>query len=139
MKFGERNREDIAIDLTPFIDVVLMLLLFFVISTTLFKGATQLGIQLPKANAQKMVTAENTLEIGVDANGNYFVNGKALASNDPKKLKNVLAKNIHKDNAAKVVLVGDRKAPHQAVVSALAVASALGVQQIQILAEKNET
>ncbi|MBS0287860.1 MAG: biopolymer transporter ExbD [Proteobacteria bacterium] len=135
MKFSERKQEEAGIDLTPFIDVVFMLLLFFVVSTSLFKGATQLDVQLPKADVQALTKEGNTLEIGVDAKGEYYLNGNPLG-NEPKKLKRVLASKLEQNKSLAIVVAGDKKAPHQAVVSVLEVASQLGVNKVQIIAQK---
>ncbi len=136
MRFREKHQEEVGIDLTPFIDVVFMLLLFFVVSTSLFKGATQLGVQLPKADVQNFTKEGNTLEIGVDAQGAYYLNGSPLGSNEPKKLKRIIAAKLEQNKSLALVVAGDKKAPHQAVVSVLEVASQLGVTKVQIIAQK---
>jgi biopolymer transport protein ExbD len=137
MKFREKSSEEMGIDLTPFLDVVFMLLLFFVVSTTLFKGATQLGVQIPEANAKALAKEQNTLEIGVDALGNYYINGQTIHSSEPKKLKTLLSQKIKNNTSLPVILVGDKKAPHQAVVSVLEVAGELGITKIQIVAQQH--
>ena len=136
MRFREKRQDELGLDLTPFIDVVFMLLLFFVVSTSLFKGATQLGVQLPKAEAQSFTKDGNTLEIGVDAAGAYYLNGQPLESQDAKKLKRILAAKLEKNKLLAIIVAGDKKAPHQAVVSVLEVASQLGVTKVQIIAQK---
>lgn len=133
MKFSERRQEESGIDLTPFIDVVFMLLLFFVVSTTLFKGVTQLKVKLPEVHAKAMEKNSNYLEIGVDENGQYFLDGKLIGP-QYKRLKNILAEKQREDKLLPLVIVGDKAAPHQAVVSALEVAAELGVTEVQIVA-----
>lgn len=135
MNFRGQRQEEVGIDLTPFIDVVFMLLLFFVVSTTIFKGATQLGVTLPQADAQTLPKDIQNIEIGVDARGHYYLNGKSISSQDPKKLKVELALMLG-DKAIPLTLVGDKDAPHQAVVSALEAASALGITQVSIVAQQ---
>lgn len=134
MRFRESKQEETAIDLTPFIDVVFMLLLFFVVSTTLFKGATELDVQLPDANAKAMNADIKSIEVGVDAKGDYFLNGKILG-NDPKRLKSAL-RQIAKKEDLPLIVVGDRMAPHQAIVHALEVAGECGLTKVQIVAQK---
>lgn len=136
MKFREQPREEIGIELTPLIDVVFMLLLFFVVSSTLSKKESKLDVTLPKADAQAYAQDPATLSVGVGAKGEYYVNGIALRTTDPQKLKLALASKLEANQAVPVVLAGDQAAPHQAVVSAMEVASALGVSQIQIIAEQ---
>ncbi len=136
MQFREKRQEEVGIDLTPFIDVVFMLLLFFVVSASLFKGATQLGVQLPKAQVQQFTKEGNILEIGVDAQGAYYINGSPLQSNEPAKLKRIVAAKLEQNKSLAIVVAGDKKAPHQAVVSVLEIASQLGVSKVQIIAQK---
>lgn len=136
MKFRERSREELGIDLTPLIDVVFMLLLFFVLTTTVFKGATQLGVELPKANAQNLKKDQNVLEIGVDAQGQYYINGKAIGTSQADKLKTALTAHLKGQSTTPVLLVGDGNAPHQAIVSALEVTAEMGISQVQIVAKR---
>lgn len=138
MKFSERRQEDTGIDLTPFIDVVFMLLLFFVVSTTLFKGVTQLKVNLPEVRAKVLDKKGSYLEIGVDENGQYFLDGKLIGPQS-KRLKNILAEKQREDKLLPLVIVGDKVAPHQAVVSALEVAAELGVAEVQIVAKHEVT
>ena len=137
MRFQDRRHEEVGIDLTPFIDVVFMLLLFFVVSTTLFKETTQLGVQLPKANAPKLSKAANRMEIGIDAQGIYHVDGKSIGSGNVRHLKAMMAAKLEKNKSSPVILVGDKAAPHQAVVGALEVAGELGITQVQIVARSH--
>jgi biopolymer transport protein ExbD len=134
MKFSERRQEESGIDLTPFIDVVFMLLLFFVVSTTLFKGVTQLKVNLPEVHSKALDKNGSYLEIGVDENGQYFLDGKLIGPQS-KRLKNILAEKQREDKLLPLVIVGDKIAPHQAVVSALEVAAELGVTEVQIVAK----
>ncbi|MCS5711790.1 biopolymer transporter ExbD [Candidatus Berkiella aquae] len=135
MKFSERRQEESGIDLTPFIDVVFMLLLFFVVSTTLFKEVTQLKVELPEAHAKAVDKNSHCLEVGIDENGQYFLDGKPVGP-QYKRLKKILAEKLREDKLLPLVIVGDKAAPHQAVVSALEVAAELGVTQVQIVAKQ---
>lgn len=134
MRFRDSKQEDLGIDLTPFIDVVFVLLLFFVVSTTLFRGATELDVQLPEANAKVKNTDKKSIEIGVDVKGDYFLNGQPLG-NDVKRLKSALSQIAKKDDLP-LVVVGDKAAPYQAVIYALEVAGECGIKQVQIIAQK---
>lgn len=131
MRFRERHQEDVNIDLTPFIDVVLMLLLFFVVSATLFKGVNQLGVQLPQADAPKLKQQSHSISLGVDQHGAYSINGKAIGVKS-QKLKSALSTQLNGDTNIPVVIIGDSQAPHQAVVTALEAVSACGVTEVQI-------
>jgi biopolymer transport protein ExbD len=115
-----------------------MLLLFFVVSTTFNKGVNKLNVALPEAQAQSFKPESKQFEIGVDASGNYYLNGKSLETNQPQRLKAKLADVMKANKENAVILIGDKAAPHQAVVSALAVSNELGITQIQILAKSNQ-
>jgi len=134
MKFKDKRQEEISIDLTPFIDVVFMLLLFFVVSTSLFKGATQLDVDLPQANA-KPLAPHAQVEVVINNEGSYFIEGAAIGS-DTKLLKTALQAKMQENESSILVVAGDKQAPHQAVVSALEVAGELGVKRVQIVAQK---
>ena len=116
MRFRETKQEELGIDLTPFIDVVFMLRLFFVVSATLFKGSTQLDVQLPEANAKARDADKKHVEIGVDIKGDYFLNGKPLGS-DVQRLKSALNQVAGKETLP-LIVVGDKAAPYQAVIYA---------------------
>ena len=136
MRFNERRQEDVSIDLTPFIDVVFMLLLFFVVSTSFYKNVNILRINLPKANTQKLEKVENVLEIGVSSAGEYSLNGHILGS-EPTRLKTLLNQKITENDSIPVLIVGDQKAPHQAIVSALEVAEQIGIREVKIVAKSH--
>lgn len=97
-----------------------------------------MGVQLPKANAQKLARGQAKIEVGVDAQGLYYLDGKSLESSDPKKLKRALAVRSEQNRSAPLLLMGDKAAPHQAVVSALEVAGELGITQVQIVAQAHK-
>lgn len=137
MRFGERLKEEVNIDLTPFIDVVLMLLLFFVVSATLFKGMNQLDVQLPEANAPKLKQQTNSIALSVDKTGAYSINGKPVGAK-VQKLKSALSGQLQGDPTTPVVIIGDSKAPHQAVVTALEVVSECGVTEVQIATQNTK-
>ena len=134
-----RHKDELTLNMTPLIDVVFLLLLFFVVSTT-FKQSTKLELDLPKATAQsnksiKPKTAIEPIEIGINAKGYYFLQKKPLNSGDSKILKQALTALIIKDKQApEVMIMGDKLAPHQAVVSAMDIVGQLGIKQLKIMA-----
>lgn len=129
----DRLRQDIAIDLTPFIDVVLMLLLFFVVSTSYYNLTDKLKLTLPVAHAEgNHQDKKEKIEISVDATGSYYL-GNEKIGNHSQQLKTALQGKIKNKENAPLVLMGDKVAPHQSIVSVLEVASELGVTQIEIL------
>ena len=77
MKFRRQRRDEVGVNLTPLIDVVFLLLIFFMVSTT-FTRETQLSIDLPEASGQPQETTDERIEILIDESGSYRVNGQAL-------------------------------------------------------------
>lgn len=133
MKFPRKAREPVDINLAPLIDVVFILLLFFVVTTT-FTRETLLKIDLPEAvsGVQPEEQYIIPLEILVGQEGNYAVNGKTLASSDLNSLMAALIEASAGDKELPVTLSADGKAPHQAVVTAMDAASKLGFIHMRI-------
>jgi biopolymer transport protein ExbD len=102
------------INLIPFIDVLLVVLIFLMISTT-FTRYQELAITLPSANGQASQTEVNQIHIAVSRDGRFAINGKVT---DRSQLSNSLS-TLNKDNAVQVHIDADARAPHQAVMSAL--------------------
>jgi len=134
MKLRVRRQEEINLNLTSLIDVVLLLLIFFMVSTT-FTQSSALNIELPEATQSQTKDQTNTLEIGIDAKGFFYLEGRPLQSSDKVVLKRELAKLIAAGAQSKVTILGDQNAPHHAVVSAMDVAGQLGITQLRILAK----
>lgn len=133
MRFPRRPREPVDINLAPLIDVVFILLLFFVVTTT-FTRETQLKVDLPEAvtGAPQEDRHNLPLEVVVDRDGRYAVNGKALASNDLSAIMGAMIEASAGQKDVPVTLSADGSAPHQAVVTAMDAASKLGFVQLRI-------
>lgn len=130
MKLRPHRREDPEINLVPMIDVVLVLLIFFMLATSL-KPETALDIRLPDASSQPMPTDQTPLNVEVDANGRYTVNGAALVNADATALKAAL-QTAAKGRELPLIIRADGRTPHQAVVTVLEVAAHLGLKQLAI-------
>jgi len=102
------------INLIPFIDVLLVVLIFLMISTT-FTRYQELAITLPTANGAASQSEVKQIHIAVSRDGRFAINGKVT---DRSQLSNSLNA-LNKDNAIQVNIDADAKAPHQAVMSAL--------------------
>jgi biopolymer transport protein ExbD len=102
------------INLIPFIDVLLVVLIFLMISTT-FTRYQELAITLPTANGLSSQSEIKQIHIAVSRDGRFAINGKVT---DRTQLSNSLS-SLNKDNAIQVNIDADAKAPHQAVMSAL--------------------
>ncbi|MFT0213260.1 biopolymer transporter ExbD [Pseudomonas sp. F1_0610] len=133
MKFPRKPREQVDINLAPLIDVVFILLLFFVVTTT-FTRETRLKVDLPEAvSGEAQQAAEpQTLEVLIGVDGSYSVNNQPLAVNDLKHLMDKLVEASGGNQDYPVTISADGKAPHQAVVTAMDAASKLGFSRLRI-------
>jgi biopolymer transport protein ExbD len=132
MNLQSRSREEPEVNLTSLIDVVLLLLVFFMVSTS-FVRETEISLRLPQAEAQSEPTpADEALEIVVTQTGNYLVNGRELVNNERATLRAAIEKLIGDNRELPVFVRADALATHQAVVTAMDVAGQLGFVQISI-------
>jgi len=83
MKFQTRKEEELTIGLTPLIDVVFILLIFFMVTTT-FDRSSELTIDLPSASGDPSAVKEDTLEITIDVQGQFFINQVKVVSSAPE-------------------------------------------------------
>jgi biopolymer transport protein ExbD len=132
MMFQRRRREEAGVDLTPLIDVVFLLLIFFMVSTT-FIRETQLKIDLPEASGELQEIPENVVEITVDRLGEYAVNDRLLVNKDMATLLRALDEVVgQQDGEVRVIITADANATHQAVVRAMDAAGKVGLSRISI-------
>ena len=131
MKFRrDSSAKNIEVNLTPLIDVVFLLLIFFMVSTTFDKQA-QIQIKLPEADSSEMIEKEPTwIAVGVDEGGYYFVNEEELLKSDKDTLRKMILKVSEGKTDLPVIISADGKAPHQSVITVLDVASQLGMSQM---------
>ncbi|GIX29602.1 MAG: biopolymer transporter ExbD [Porticoccaceae bacterium] len=130
MKGRRRRRRDGEVNLTPLIDVVFLLLIFFMVSTT-FTRETRLELQLPEAQGEAPPPQEQGVEIRVARDGSYAVNGKALVNRRVETLVEALRReSLGPDEP--VLIVADGEAPHRAVVAAMDAAGRAGLTRLRI-------
>jgi biopolymer transport protein ExbD len=103
------------INLIPFIDVLLVVLIFLMISTT-FTRYQELALTLPTASGSETQTESKQVRIAVGRDGRFAINGKVT---DPSQLSNALTQLSGKDSNLQVNIDADAKAPHQSVMTAL--------------------
>jgi len=120
------------INLTSLIDVVLLLLVFFMITTS-FVQESQIGIRLPEASSVGPAQVlDERISIAVTAQGTYLVNGRALVDNRAATLEAALSKVAPDFSPTAIIVSADAKASHQAVVTAMDTAGKLGYLEISI-------
>jgi biopolymer transport protein ExbD len=131
MNLRPRPQEYPEVSLTPLIDVVLLLLIFFMISTT-FTRESRLEISLPEASSEPVPTPQSPLEIVVDAQGRYSVDERELPSNEVAVVTAALRAALSDRSERSVVIRADAATPHRFVVRVMDVAARLGIQQLSI-------
>ncbi len=129
------KEETVEVNLTPLIDVVFLLLIFFMVTTT-FDRHARLKVSLPESSTKATQQQSDPLILSIDAKGNYFLNDRQLVNRQLDTLKQALQKTIgqgkkdYKDVA--LVLRADANTPHQSVVRAMDAASQLGLTRLSI-------
>lgn len=134
MNLGRRNsrNDEPELNVTSMIDVLLLLLIFFMLATT-FVDETRINIRLPEASAKPQANSPKpAVEIGVSATGAYRVNGKELINASPETLSAAISKEAGEQRDSTVLIRADARATHQSVVTAMDVVGRLGFKAISI-------
>jgi len=123
--------EQPEVNLTSLIDVVLLLLIFFMVTTS-FVRETEIRLKLPEAETAPPASVEDALEITITADGDYLINGKQTINRRPITLRRALAEEADERRDQTIVIRADARASHQSVVTAMDVAGRLGFMRINI-------
>jgi biopolymer transport protein ExbD len=137
VKFPRHGRDEATVEMTPLIDVVFLLLIFFMVSTT-FIRETQLKIDLPEAAGELQEIEDNLIEITVDRLGDYAVNDRLLVNNEMRTLTRALLDVIadKKNPQTRVIITADANTTHQAVVRAMDAAGKVGLTRISLTTQQ---
>lgn len=132
MRFaGSRQEQRIELNITPLIDVVFLLLIFFMVSTT-FERDSELQIELPEATAKPQGAQDRSIVVTIDASGRYQVNSRSLVNVRPETLKEAIARaRDGKQDAPSLIINADAATPHQAVITVMDVARRLGIDHLR--------
>jgi len=125
------------INLTPLIDVVFLLLIFFMVSTT-FERQSRIQIELPEATTDATAQDDDMLEILVDVKGRYFIGNQQVINSELKTLKTAISKAVGNRGELPVTIRADANTPHQAVIRVLDATSQLGLTHISLATTKIE-
>lgn len=137
MKFQRQQADEVNVNLTPLIDVVFLLLIFFMVSTT-FTRETQLEVDLPQADNTAAAEQSRPIEVVITAEGEYRVNGEGLVNAQARTLRLALAKVSEGSTDLPLTISADARTPHQAVVTAMDVAGGLGFSKLSITTRESE-
>lgn len=136
MRFGNPRREEVDLNITPLIDIVFLLLIFFMVSTT-FQKESELRVQLPEADQKESTQPQRPVEIVISADGQYAIGGRTLPDNSMPTLLQSLRKAVGDDREQPLTVRADARTPHQAVVRAMDAAAQLGLSRLSIATARN--
>ena len=137
MNLQPGGEDEPEVNLTPLIDVVFLLLIFFMVSTT-FEHQSRIQIELPEATASPEELEEESLEIVIDAQGRYFIGEEQVVNTELKTLKSAISKAVGDRGTVPVTIRADASTPHQAVITALDATSQLGLTKISLATSRIE-
>lgn len=138
MNLQAHPKEEPEVNLTSLIDVVLLLLIFFMVTTS-FVRETEIRLLLPEASAEARIAAQESLEITVTADGNYLVDGREIVNRRPDTLRRALVRIAGDSREQQIVIRADARVSHQSVVTAMDVAGRLGFVRINIATVEHGT
>lgn len=132
MRFSARSEERTEVNLTPLIDVVFLLLIFFMVTTT-FNQQARLRVELPEASETVVESDRDHLEIIIDRSGAYFIDEKKLLDNRASTIVAALQKLMSEAPADTTLIIrADANTPHQSVVTAMDAAARAGLIKVSI-------
>ena len=129
MNFRRKMPEEPEINFIPLIDVLLVILIFLMVTTTYSKYA-ELQINLPTADAEKQLERQNEVNIGITTGGKYAINGKTIQFTNVESLSSDMKAAAAGKKDPVVVINADAQATHQAVVFVMQAAQMAGLGQV---------
>jgi biopolymer transport protein ExbD len=138
LKLQHHTKEDPTVDLTSLIDVVFLLLIFFMVSTT-FEHQAFLKVDLPEASAvEERRDQPEQLELVIDRDGRMFLNEQRLLNSDLRTLKAAIEAIAGEDRSLPLILRADRETPHHFVVTAMDAAAQMGFENLSIATDRSD-
>ena len=131
MNLRSHPKEQPEVNLTSLIDVVLLLLIFFMVTTS-FVRETEIRLKLPEAETAPPMSFDEAVEITITADGDYLIDGRQTINRRPITLRRALAEVAGDRRDQTIVIRADARASHQSVVTAMDVAGRLGFMRINI-------
>ncbi len=131
MNFRRQSVEEVSVNLTPLIDVVFLLLIFFMVSTT-FNHETRLQVKLPEASAARAEKDQREIIMEISASGAYAINNQVLPGTSVEVVKSALSQAASGDFSRPLIISADAKTPHEAVVVVMEAAGSLGFNALSI-------
>ena len=129
MKLHQQRVEEPDLNLTPLIDVVFLLLIFFMVSTT-FEKESELSIELPSAEGEVTQKEPLQIEVSIDSKGNYAINNERIINSQLSTIKTAIIKIAGDKRDIPLIISADGTASHQSVVTAMDAARQLGFKHL---------
>ncbi|HPU20492.1 MAG TPA: biopolymer transporter ExbD [Alicycliphilus sp.] len=129
MNFRPRQKEEPEINLIPFIDVLLVILIFLMLSTT-YSKFTELQLTLPVADAEQLRDHPKEVIVAVAADGRYAINKTPLEGKHVEQVARALSEAAVAGPKSVIIISADAAAPHQSVVTVMEAARRVGLSQI---------
>jgi biopolymer transport protein ExbD len=139
MNFRKNMSDEVDINLTPLIDVVFLLLIFFMVTTTFDKDA-KININLPTTQNAAASPTKMPLEVIIDGQGKYFVDGREVLNNKPETLFRAMTQALNErgDKAPPLIISADAATNYQAVVTAMDIAGRLGLTNFSMATSQSQ-
>jgi biopolymer transport protein ExbD len=135
LQFRRQKSAEVSVNLTPLIDVVFLLLIFFMVSTT-FTQETHLNLDLPEATGEDSESVAKQIEIVISVDGQYVLNGRSLVNNKLLTLRKALSELAGNNLSTPLVITADANTPHQAVITAMDAAGQEGFSHLSLTTQK---
>jgi biopolymer transport protein ExbD len=136
VKFKRQRSQEVGVDLTPLIDVVFLLLIFFMVATT-FTRESHLQVELPEASGDPVPASEvRQIDVVINVDGQYILNNRTLVNNRRETLERGVRELADGDNSLPFIITADARTPHEFVVRAMDVAGRLGFARLSITTER---
>lgn len=137
MNLRPKRTEEPEINLTSLIDLALLLLIFFMVTTT-FKDDLQISINLPKASEKVAKPEQQSIKVMIDAEGQYYVNDEKLVNIQIETLKRALQQSAAGQSSPLIIVKADGKTPHQSVITAMDAARQLGYHRLGFATSRSD-
>ena len=135
MRRSRASRREATVELTPLIDVVFLLLIFFMVSTSFVQNET-LNVDLPQANGDAQSSQDLYINVIVQEDGRYEIDGNLVADESlaglVNTLRSIVEKNAAQNNSLPVIISADALATHQSVVRIMDACAQAGLSQISL-------
>jgi biopolymer transport protein ExbD len=137
MNLRPRSRDVFEINVIPLIDVMFMLVIFFVVSTT-FEKYSKIDINLPQATEERPEAEVEKVDVAIDARGNVYVGGQSLVNTQVMTIREALRDATRDLKEPTVIISADADATHQAVVRVMDAARQIGLVKMTFVTERIE-